>query len=48
MNRNTTLLLIVWNVALLGLALAWVTSGRVAVPWPFLVVAAASVLIAIR
>jgi len=36
---------IVWNVALLGLALAWVTSGRVAVPWPFLVVAAASVLI---
>jgi len=36
---------IVWNVALLGLALAWVTSGRVMVPWAFLVVAAASVAI---
>jgi uncharacterized membrane protein len=36
---------IVWNVALLALALAWVVSGRVVVPWPFLLVAAASVLV---
>jgi len=36
---------IVWNVALLGLALAWLVSGRVAVPWPFLLVAAGSVLV---
>jgi len=36
---------IVWNLALLGLALAWMVSGRVAVPWPYLIVAAASVLV---
>jgi uncharacterized membrane protein len=36
---------IVWNVALLGLALAWVMRGHVVVPWPFLIVAAASVLV---
>ena len=36
---------IVWNVACVALALAWVTSGRVAVPWQFLLVAAASVLV---
>jgi uncharacterized membrane protein len=36
---------IVWNAALLGLALAWVLSGRLVVPWPFLIVAAASVLV---
>ena len=36
---------IAWNVACLGLALAWMTSGRLAVPWPFLLVAAASVLV---
>jgi hypothetical protein len=36
---------IAWNVALLSLALSWVVSGRVAVPWPYLVVAAASVLV---
>ncbi len=36
---------IAWNVACLALALAWVTSGRLAVPWPFLLVAAASVLV---
>lgn len=36
---------IVWNVALLGLVLAWIVSGRVAVPWPYLIVAAASVLV---
>jgi uncharacterized membrane protein len=38
---------IAWNVALLGLAVAWVLSGRAAVPWPFLIVAAASVLIGV-
>lgn len=36
---------IVWNLALLGLALSWVLSGRVGVPWPYLIVAAVSVLI---
>ena len=36
---------IAWNVACLGLALAWATSGRVGVPWPFLLVAAASVVV---
>jgi len=36
---------IAWNVALLGLSLAWVTSGHLTVPWPFLFVAAASVLV---
>src|SRR4029077_11964054 len=36
---------IAWNVALLGLSSAWLMSGRVTVPWPFLFVAAASVLI---
>jgi uncharacterized membrane protein len=38
---------IVWNVALLGLALSWMVSGRVAVPWPYLIVAAVSVLVGI-
>jgi uncharacterized membrane protein len=36
---------IVWNLALLGLALSWMLTGRVAVPWPFLIVAAVSVLV---
>jgi uncharacterized membrane protein len=36
---------IAWNVALLGLAAFWIVSGRVVVPWPYLVVAAGSVLI---
>src|SRR5438477_7545038 len=36
---------IVWNMALLGLGLAWVVRGRVAAPWPYLIVAAASVLV---
>jgi uncharacterized membrane protein len=36
---------IAWNVACLGLAAAWMVSGRTAVPWPFLLVAAASVLV---
>ncbi len=34
-----------WNVALLGLALSWIVRGGVTVPWPYLVVAAASVLV---
>ena len=38
---------IAWNVVLLGLALAWMVSGRAVVPWPFLLVAAASVLIGV-
>jgi len=36
---------IVWNVALLGLGLSWLVTGRVLVPWPYLVVAGASVLV---
>jgi uncharacterized membrane protein len=36
---------LVWNVALLGLALWWMASGRIVVPWPYLIVAAASVLV---
>ena len=36
---------IAWNLALLGLALAWMLSGRAMVPWPYLIVAAASVLV---
>jgi uncharacterized membrane protein len=36
---------ILWNLALVGLALSWMLTGRVAVPWPFLIVAAVSVLV---
>ncbi len=36
---------IVWNLALLGLALSWLLAGRAAVPWPYLIVAAVSVLV---
>src|SRR5882724_2376197 len=36
---------VLWNVALLGLALSWMATGRVGVPWPYLLVAAASVLV---
>ena len=36
---------IVWNVALLGLALSWIVTGRVVVPRPYLLVAAMSVLV---
>jgi len=36
---------IVWNIALLGLALSWLVTRRVLVPWPYLVVAGASVLV---
>lgn len=35
---------IAWNLALLGLALAWMLTGRASVPSPYLIVAAASVL----
>jgi len=38
---------IIWNVALLGLALSWMVSGRVAVPWPYLIVGAVSVLVGV-
>ena len=34
-----------WNLALLGLAASWMLTGRVAVPWPYLIVAAGSVLV---
>ena len=32
---------IVWNLALLGLALSWMLTGRLAVPWPYVIVAGA-------
>jgi len=38
---------IIWNVALLGLALSWMVDGRVAVPWPYLIVGAVSVLVGV-
>ncbi len=38
---------IIWNVALLGLALSWMVSGRVVVPWPYLIVGAVSVLVGV-
>jgi hypothetical protein len=31
----------------LGLALSWMVSGRVAVPWPYLIVGAVSVLVGV-
>jgi len=36
---------IAWNVALIGLALSWLVSGRLTVPWPYLIVAAVSVVV---
>ena len=33
-----------WCVALLGLAAYWIASGRLAVPWPYLAVAVATLL----
>jgi uncharacterized membrane protein len=36
---------IAWNAACLALALVWLTAGRLTVPWPYLAVAAASVLV---
>ena|SRR5215510_1418745 len=38
---------IAWNAALLGLAASWIATGRLAVPWPYLLVAIASVLVAL-
>jgi uncharacterized membrane protein len=37
---------IVWCVALAGLAVAWLSTGRVFVPWPFLAVAAGTLAVA--
>ena len=36
---------ILWNLALIGLAVWWMLTGRAAVPWPYLIVAGASVLV---
>ena len=36
---------VIWNLALLGLALSWMLTGRVTVPWPYLIVGVASVLV---
>ena len=36
---------IIWNLALLGLAVAWIMTGRATVPWAYLIVASASVLV---
>src|SRR5262249_49213431 len=36
---------IAWNVALIGLALSWLVSGRLTVPWPYLIVAAVRVVV---
>lgn len=35
---------ILWNLALIGLAVWWMLTGRATVPWPYLIVAGASVL----
>ena len=34
-----------WNLALVGLAVWWMLTGRAIVPWPYLIVAGASVLV---
>jgi uncharacterized membrane protein len=34
-----------WCLALLGLAAYWIASGRMIVPWPYLVVAAGTLLV---
>ena len=36
---------ILWNLALIGLAVWWMLTGRATVPWPYLIVAGASVLV---
>jgi uncharacterized membrane protein len=36
---------ILWNLALIGLAVWWMLTDRVTVPWPYLIVAGASVLV---
>src|SRR5213594_4916841 len=38
---------IIWNVALLGLALRWMVPGGLVVPWPYLLVAVVSVLVGV-
>ncbi len=38
---------IAWCLALLGLGLWWMATGRVVVPWPFLVVAAGTVVLGV-
>jgi uncharacterized membrane protein len=38
---------VLWCAALFGLAAHWAVSGSTIVPWPYLVVSAASVLVAI-
>jgi uncharacterized membrane protein len=38
---------ILWCLALLGLGVSWLVTGRLVVPWPFLLVAAVSVLVAL-
>jgi uncharacterized membrane protein len=37
---------IVWCAALAGLAVAWLRTGQVFVPWPFLVIAAGTLVVA--
>lgn len=34
-----------WCLALLGLGAYWIAAGRLVVPWPYLVVAAATILV---
>jgi len=34
-----------WGVALLGLAAYWIATGRLVVPWPYLAVAVATLLV---
>ena len=36
---------ILWNLTLIGLAVWWMLTGRAIVPWPYLIVAGASVLV---
>jgi uncharacterized membrane protein len=36
---------ILWNLALIGLAVWWMLTGRATIPWPYLIVAGASVLV---
>jgi uncharacterized membrane protein len=38
---------IVWCLALTGLALTWLATGHVSVPWPFLFVAAGTLVVAV-
>ena len=38
---------IAWCLALLGLALYWIGTGRLVVPWPYLAVAAGTVVVGV-